>query len=151
MCYAGCRNEPNVHLSEQLDNNERWHGAELKVTILGNWQYYRAKIIKCAIPGSLTTSPAQCQAILQLITALNQLLRARRYLRQIAVITPYARFTFSYIAEDEKNNVKINFTRRTDKMPAPPKVHHPSRTLQTKYFLLLPLSSSSAFTAFMGS
>ena len=38
------RNEPNVHLVEELPNLQRWRGAELSVTILGNWQYYRAKI-----------------------------------------------------------------------------------------------------------
>lgn len=47
---------------------------------------------------------------------------ACRYLRQIAVITPYAKFSFAYVAEDEKNSIRVNFTRRTDKMPAPPKV-----------------------------
>lgn len=42
------RNEPNVHKTEEKPNPDRWHGAELSVTILGNWQYYRAKIHKCA-------------------------------------------------------------------------------------------------------
>lgn len=42
------RNEPNVHKAEELPNPNRWHGAELSVTILGNWQYYRAKIHKYA-------------------------------------------------------------------------------------------------------
>ncbi|EIE26704.1 hypothetical protein COCSUDRAFT_11853 [Coccomyxa subellipsoidea C-169] len=90
------KNEPNVHKTEEKPNPDRWHGAELSVTILGNWQYYRAKIHK--------------------------------YLRQIAVITPYAKFSFAYVAEDEKNSIRINFTRRTDKMPAPPKEvkYHPA-------------------------
>ena len=87
--YLPPRNEPNVHKVKQDDNKERWHGAELSVTILGNWQYYRSKILK--------------------------------YLRQIAVITPYAQFSFVYKAEEEKNDVRINFVRRTDKMPQPPK------------------------------
>jgi DNA topoisomerase VI subunit B len=90
------RNEPNVHEERLEPNPTAWQGTELTVTILGNWQYYRAKILK--------------------------------YLRQIAVITPYAQFTFAYIAEDEKNSIRINFVRRTDKMPKPPKVrpgeHH---------------------------
>ncbi len=42
------RNEPNVHKEAQKDNAERWHGAELSVTILGNWQYYRSKVLKWA-------------------------------------------------------------------------------------------------------
>ena len=40
------RNEPNVHKAEELANPKGWHGSELSVTILGNWQYYRAKIHK---------------------------------------------------------------------------------------------------------
>lgn len=52
------RNEPNIYKEQQLHNPEGWHGAEVSVTIAGNWQYYRAKVL--------------------------------RYLRQIAVITPYA-------------------------------------------------------------
>jgi DNA topoisomerase VI subunit B len=59
MCLQrSCRNEPNVHKSSQLPNKDSWHGAELSLTIEGNWTYYRSKILK--------------------------------YLRQIAVITPYA-------------------------------------------------------------
>lgn len=71
-------------------NPQGWRGSELSVTILGNWQYYRAKILK--------------------------------YLRQIAVITPYAQFAFKYVAEDDKNSFTTTFQRRTEKMPQPPKV-----------------------------
>lgn len=38
-----------MHLEEQLPNPQRWRGAELSVTIAGNWQYYRAKV-RC-MPG----------------------------------------------------------------------------------------------------
>ncbi|GFR50834.1 hypothetical protein Agub_g13107 [Astrephomene gubernaculifera] len=90
------RNEPNVHVEQQLPNPDGWHGSVLSLTIEGNWQYYRSKIV--------------------------------RYLRQIAVITPYAHFAFTYRAEDEKNSMRINFRRRTDVMPPPPRTtkHHPS-------------------------
>ena len=77
-------------MHREENNPQKWHGAELSVTILGNWQYYRAKIL--------------------------------RYMRQIAVITPYAQFSFSYNAEDQKSSVNITFVRRTDRMPSPPKV-----------------------------
>ncbi|KAK9847694.1 hypothetical protein WJX84_000913 [Apatococcus fuscideae] len=89
------RNEPNVHQSKMVDNPDRWHGSELSVTILGNWQYYRAKIMK--------------------------------YLRQIAVITPYSHFVFTFKAEDSANDIHVVFARRTEKMPQPPKAtkHHP--------------------------
>ena len=85
-----CRNEPHVHVHKEEGNPQKWHGAELSVTILGNWQYYRAKVL--------------------------------RYMRQIAVITPYAQFSFHYKAEDEKNSINITFVRRTEKMPPPPQV-----------------------------
>lgn len=84
-----CRNEPHVHIHKEESNPLKWHGAELSVTILGNWQYYRAKVL--------------------------------RYMRQIAVITPYAQFRFHYKAEDDKNSLDVTFVRRTDKMPPPPK------------------------------
>ena len=79
-----------MHLVRKEGNPDNFHGATLSVTILGNWQYYRSKILK--------------------------------YLRQIAVITPYAQFTFTYKAADERNNVHIDFIRRTDKMPKVPEV-----------------------------
>ena len=85
-----CRNEPNVHLVRKEGNSQHFQGAKLTVTILGNWQYYRSKILK--------------------------------YLRQIAVITPYAQFTFAYKAMDEKNSIHVNFLRRTDRMPRVPQV-----------------------------
>lgn len=93
LCPVSCRNEPHVHVHREESNLLKWHGAELSVTILGNWQYYRAKVL--------------------------------RYMRQIAVITPYAQFTFQYKAEDEKNSVNVTFVRRTDKMPPPPKASWP--------------------------
>uniref|UniRef100_A0A7S3QTQ5 DNA topoisomerase 6 subunit B n=1 Tax=Dunaliella tertiolecta TaxID=3047 RepID=A0A7S3QTQ5_DUNTE len=91
------KNEPNVHKEEQLPNTDGWHGAQLSLTIEGNWSTYRSKIIK--------------------------------YLRQIAVITPYAEFQFFYkSAADDKSNTRVVFRRRTDVVPAPPREvkHHPS-------------------------
>eukprot|EP00472_Partenskyella_glossopodia_P001009 CAMPEP_0197542394 /NCGR_PEP_ID=MMETSP1318-20131121/67680_1 /TAXON_ID=552666 /ORGANISM="Partenskyella glossopodia, Strain RCC365" /LENGTH=630 /DNA_ID=CAMNT_0043101653 /DNA_START=152 /DNA_END=2045 /DNA_ORIENTATION=+ len=51
------------------------------------------------------------------------------YLRQLAVITPYADFKFSF--QDESNHsrdVEMHFARRSDNMPNPPEEvkHHPS-------------------------
>ena len=57
-----CRNEPNVHLDEELPNRERWHGAELSVTILGNWQYYRAKVLRWDIVRAMQWT-APCLAL----------------------------------------------------------------------------------------
>ena len=39
-----CRNEPHVHFAKMEPNPGGWRGSELSVTILGNWQYYRAKV-----------------------------------------------------------------------------------------------------------
>ena len=51
-----------------------------------------------------------------------------RYLKLIAIITPYATFDFRYIAEDDRNYLHQRFARRTDTMPEPPgeAKHHPS-------------------------
>jgi len=51
-----------------------------------------------------------------------------KYFRQIAVITPYADFTFTYNAENGKNSFVSRFRRRADKMPRPPAEvkHHPA-------------------------
>jgi DNA topoisomerase VI subunit B len=56
------KNQPNIHSEEKLPNPDKWHGAELSVTIEGAWSSYRSRILK--------------------------------YLRQLAVITPYAAFHF---------------------------------------------------------
>ncbi|KAI5081155.1 hypothetical protein GOP47_0004338 [Adiantum capillus-veneris] len=90
------KNIPHVHLHEKLDNSFRWHGAEIQVTIEGNWTTYRSKIIS--------------------------------YMRQMAVITPYAEFLFRFITESQDKNVTIRFQRRTDVMPPPPEEtkYHPS-------------------------
>jgi DNA topoisomerase VI B subunit len=51
-----------------------------------------------------------------------------RYLRQIAVITPYAQFRFAYEGEGGRGSVAAVFARRTDAMPPPPArvKHHPA-------------------------
>lgn len=43
-----------------------------------------------------------------------------RYLRQIAVITPYAQISFEFKALDSKHNLSMAFRRRTASMPEPP-------------------------------
>lgn len=90
------KNIPHIHLHEKKENAPRWHGAEIQVTIEGNWTTYRSKIIS--------------------------------YMRQMAVITPYAEFIFRYITETPDKNMTIRFTRRTDVMPPAPEEtkYHPS-------------------------
>ncbi|XP_059429469.1 DNA topoisomerase 6 subunit B isoform X2 [Corylus avellana] len=50
------------------------------------------------------------------------------YMRQIAVITPYAQFLFKFVSDVPEKNVTIRFARRTDVMPPVPleTKHHPS-------------------------
>ena len=52
------RNEPRVLEDSVAENSQKWRGAELTVTVGGNWKAYRARIVQ--------------------------------YLRQLAIITPYA-------------------------------------------------------------
>ncbi|WOH08774.1 hypothetical protein DCAR_0728222 [Daucus carota subsp. sativus] len=42
------------------------------------------------------------------------------YMRQLAVITPYAQFLFNFVSDASDKNVSIRFSRRTDIMPAVP-------------------------------
>lgn len=52
-----------------------------------------------------------------------------RYMRLLAIITPYAQLAFRFFdPENEKANIKIKYARRTDVMPSIPKEvkHHPS-------------------------
>ncbi|KAL5564291.1 hypothetical protein UlMin_027455 [Ulmus minor] len=50
------------------------------------------------------------------------------YMRQMAVITPYAQFLFKFVSDVPDKNVTIRFARRTDVMPPVPleTKHHPS-------------------------
>lgn len=40
-----CRNIPNIHVHEKRPNPDGWRGAELQVTIEGNWTTYRVSAI----------------------------------------------------------------------------------------------------------
>ncbi|MEW5318661.1 MAG: hypothetical protein WDW38_009866 [Sanguina aurantia] len=74
-----------------------------------------------------------------------------KYLRQIAVITPYAQFAFSYKSEDDKGNLKLLFRRRTDIMPEPPRVtkHHPSSVDLELIKRLIACSTAPTLLAFL--
>ncbi|GMH10304.1 hypothetical protein Nepgr_012145 [Nepenthes gracilis] len=50
------------------------------------------------------------------------------YMRQMAVITPYAQFLFKFVSESSDKDVTIRFARRTDIMPPVPieTKYHPS-------------------------
>ncbi|PPD67600.1 hypothetical protein GOBAR_DD35521 [Gossypium barbadense] len=46
------------------------------------------------------------------------------YMRQMAVITPYAQFLFKFVSDAPDKNVTIKFARRTDVMPPVPFLQH---------------------------
>ena len=116
-----------------------WRGAELSVTIEGNWTKYRAYILK--------------------------------YLRQIAVITPYAQFAFTFVPERAASaaaaagappagsagapapagSLRLLFKRRTDAMPPPPAVtrHHPSSVDLEQVKRLLAETKAPTMAAFL--
>ncbi|XP_044945822.1 DNA topoisomerase 6 subunit B [Hordeum vulgare subsp. vulgare] len=54
--------------------------------------------------------------------------RILHYMRQMAVITPYAQFLFRFLSDAAEKNLTIKFARRTDVMPPVPLLtkHHPS-------------------------
>ncbi|TVU11126.1 hypothetical protein EJB05_44692 [Eragrostis curvula] len=54
--------------------------------------------------------------------------RILHYMRQMAVITPYAQFLFRFLSDAAEKNLTIRFARRTDVMPPVPvqTKHHPS-------------------------
>jgi DNA topoisomerase-6 subunit B len=51
-----------------------------------------------------------------------------RYLRQMAVITPYARFRLSVSTKADKGTLQLEYARRSEEMPKPPSTikHHPA-------------------------
>eukprot|EP00123_Amoebidium_parasiticum_P020221 comp45461_c0_seq1/m.47536 comp45461_c0_seq1/g.47536 ORF comp45461_c0_seq1/g.47536 comp45461_c0_seq1/m.47536 type:complete len:663 (-) comp45461_c0_seq1:37-2025(-) len=54
--------------------------------------------------------------------------RILSYMRQLAVITPYAEFEFRFACPDQSKCFAVRYSRRTDHMPPPAKEvkHHPS-------------------------
>ena len=51
-----------------------------------------------------------------------------RYLRQMAVITPYARFRLNFATRSERGTLALEYARRSEEMPRPPQAikHHPA-------------------------
>lgn len=49
-------------------------------------------------------------------------------MRQLAVITPYAKFELRFLSVDESKRFAVRYARRADYMPPPPREvkHHPS-------------------------
>jgi DNA topoisomerase VI subunit B len=72
------------------------------------------------------------------------------YLRQLAIVTPYAQFHFKYVsaASDARGNVDAMFRRRTLVMPSPPLTtkHHPSAANEDQLLVKTLLSQTKEKT-----
>ena len=105
---------------------------DITVSLLPPWPHAHAgharsdTVLSCYSGASAACAACPCSSVglVRSFPTPNAILGNARYLRQIAVITPYAKFTFSYAAEDKRNSIAITFSRRTDKMPPPPQVTH---------------------------
>ncbi|KAG4961419.1 hypothetical protein AAZX31_13G324300 [Glycine max] len=77
-----------------------------------NKEHWRGAEIQVVIEGNWTTYRS----------------KILHYMRQMAVITPYAQFLFKFVSDAPDKNVSIRFARRTDVMPPIPMEtkHHPS-------------------------
>ena len=53
------KNEPNIHKENKLPNDDKWHGAELSVTIEGNWTTYRQYVLSYMRQLAIVTPYAQ--------------------------------------------------------------------------------------------
>ncbi|ESW22398.1 hypothetical protein PHAVU_005G150500 [Phaseolus vulgaris] len=77
-----------------------------------NKEHWRGAEIQVVIEGNWTTYRS----------------KILHYMRQMAVITPYAQFLFKFVSDAPDKNVSVRFARRTDVMPPIPMEtkHHPS-------------------------
>lgn len=105
------RNIPHVHLHEKRENKDKWHGAEIQVVIEGNWTTYRVSsthLFPTFYSISLKFSHWNYFKYYYIFTALIfywwfflQYMQSKilHYMRQMAVITPYAQFLFKFISD----------------------------------------------------
>uniref|UniRef100_A0A0E0QP11 DNA topoisomerase VI subunit B transducer domain-containing protein n=1 Tax=Oryza rufipogon TaxID=4529 RepID=A0A0E0QP11_ORYRU len=107
------------------ENKDRWHGAELQVIIEGNWTTHRVRIIFSFF---LFSEIESWNCTVEKITSYLLQSKILHYMRQMAVITPYAQFLFRFLSDSPDKNLTIQFARRTDVMPPIPlqTKHHPS-------------------------
>ncbi|KAL2940882.1 DNA topoisomerase 6 subunit B [Bienertia sinuspersici] len=127
------RNIPHVHLHEKRENKDRWHGAEIQVVIEGNWTTYRVFVafVTSLYQGIANFALSILFSSFQFLISGKMLLKQSKilhYMRQMAVITPYAQFVFKFVSETADKNMTIQFARRTDVMPPVPMEtkYHPS-------------------------
>ncbi|KAJ1473329.1 topoisomerase VI B subunit, transducer-domain-containing protein, partial [Baffinella frigidus] len=109
-------NSPNVHKHDKEENVDKWRGSQENVDKhdtedhIDTWRGFQ---IKVTIAGEFSKFKRYTV----------------NYLREMAVITPYARFEMHYVAEDVSKSFHIIHSRRSENMPPPPskaKVHSAS-------------------------
>ena len=117
------KNAPNVHKEEKKPNTTNWHGAELSVTIEGNWTSHRQYVLA--------------------------------YLRQLAIVTPYAALGFRYIsshaagsAAARNQDIQLHFARRAEVMPPLPRAtkYHPTAAKENQLLVKDLLSNTKEKT-----
>lgn len=120
------KNEPNVLEHRKAPNDGTlharfpagWHGTEISVDIEGLWS------------GTGGSSSYKWKIL--------------RYMRRLAVITPYAQFTFQFADPGRpKDDLAIRYARRTDVIPRARRVEHRAHAP-----LLLLLTASPSHSAF---
>lgn len=104
-----CRNIPHIHLHEKKANKEKWHGAEIQVVIEGNWTTYRVRVVWIVMLMYLISLDifflrAQMSNTFYLFLFQSKILH---YMRQMAVITPYAQFLFRFISETPEYDMSL--------------------------------------------
>lgn len=112
------RNIPHIHVHEKKEKEEEWHGAKIQVVIEGNWTTYRVcsyivDMYQCQKFSLLLSWQSlvvfvqftyhqhaslqiEWSKITLLLTLQSKILH---YMRQMAVITPYAEFIFKFVSD----------------------------------------------------
>lgn len=80
---------------------EKWHGAEIQVVIEGNWTTYRVWFFAafCCVQTFVFVLKILMSAQMSDRVIVTRQSKILHYMRQMAVITPYAQFIFKFISD----------------------------------------------------
>ena len=119
------KNAPKVELHTKMKNSDRWRGAEISITVGGNWTTYSGKIKNYFQQLAVITPYANF------------------------------RLCFTAATEEDgaadKRNLEICFERRSNQLPDPPSEvkHHPSSVDNLLVSQLLGSTRTSSLTNFL--
>ena len=119
------KNAPKVELHEKEQNTERWRGADITITVGGNWTTYSGKIKNYFQQLAVITPYANL------------------------------RLCFTAAADGgenaDKRNLEVRFERRSTQLPEPPTEvkHHPSSVDNLLISQLLSATRTSSLTMFL--